>query len=103
MLRRGAGRALALSRLECPPTDAGAGPRAAAPSAHDPREDVEELFDPEDRHRRTHRYRSFPAVNRRVVPGEAPGRALTRPACHSLRLVLGALARVGPTTRMALA
>ncbi len=39
-----------IAGLECPPTG-GAGPRPAAAPAHDPREDLEEPFDPEDRPR----------------------------------------------------
>ena len=40
-----------IAGLECPPTGAGAGPRRAEPPAHDPREDLEEPFDPEERPR----------------------------------------------------
>lgn len=39
-----------LAGLECPPTG-GAGPRPASPPAYDPREEIEEPFDPEDRPR----------------------------------------------------
>jgi hypothetical protein len=39
-----------IAGLECPPA-AGAGPRQSPPPAHDPREDLEEPFDPEDRPR----------------------------------------------------
>ncbi len=41
-----------LAGLECPPTGGrGAGPRPASPPADDPREDLEDTFDPEDRPR----------------------------------------------------
>jgi hypothetical protein len=39
-----------LAGLECPPTG-GAGSRPASPPAYDPREELEEPFDPEDRPR----------------------------------------------------
>ena len=60
-------------------------PRPAVPSAHDHREDLEEPFDPEDRHRRTHRYWSFPTVNRRVMPGgRLVGPSPGLPVTHSV-------------------
>jgi hypothetical protein len=40
-----------LAGLECPPTGSGTGPRPASPPAHDPREELEEPFDPEGRPR----------------------------------------------------
>jgi hypothetical protein len=69
--------------------------RPAAPSAHDPREDLEEPFVPEDRHRRTHRYRSFPAVNRRVMPGgRLVGPSPGLPVTHSVSRSEGLCASV---------
>jgi hypothetical protein len=62
-----------LAGLECPPTGAGAGPRRAEPPAHDPREDLEEPFDPEDRPRGRHGNGRYPGNDDRSQASDDQG------------------------------